>query len=67
MAGYFYNDGKVREVQGEGQIATAAAGGPVLVLAGPGERRRLESAPGLVVTAVAEGPRRTAMLWVRRR
>jgi 4-amino-4-deoxy-L-arabinose transferase-like glycosyltransferase len=67
MAGFFYNDGKVREVQGEEQIAAATAAGPALVLAGPGERRRLESAPGLVVTAVAEGPRRNTMLWVRRR
>jgi 4-amino-4-deoxy-L-arabinose transferase-like glycosyltransferase len=67
MAGYFYNDGKVREVQGEEQIAAATAAGPALVLAGPGERRRLEASPGLSVTAVAEGPRRTAMLWVRRR
>jgi 4-amino-4-deoxy-L-arabinose transferase-like glycosyltransferase len=67
MAGYFYNDGKVREVQGEDQIAAATAAGPALVLAGPGERRRLEAAPGLAVTVLAEGPRRTSMLWVRRR
>jgi len=67
MAGYFYNDGKVREVQGEDQIAAAAAARPALVLVGPGERRRLEAAPGLVVTVLAEGPRRTSMLWVRRR
>jgi 4-amino-4-deoxy-L-arabinose transferase-like glycosyltransferase len=67
MAGYFYNDGKVREVQGEDQIAAATAAGPALVLAGPGERRRLEAAPGLTVTVLAEGPRRTSMLWVRRR
>jgi hypothetical protein len=67
MAGYFYNDGKVREVAGEREIADAAAGGPVLVMCGPGERRRLEAAPGLAVTPLAEGPRSTAMLSVRRR
>jgi 4-amino-4-deoxy-L-arabinose transferase-like glycosyltransferase len=67
MAGYFYNDGKVREVTGEREIADAAAGGPVLVLCGPGERRRLEAAPGLAVTPLAEGPRSTAMVFVRRR
>ncbi|HEY2943248.1 MAG TPA: glycosyltransferase family 39 protein [Vicinamibacteria bacterium] len=67
MAGYFYNDGKVREVDGEQQIADAAAAGPVLVMCGPGERLRLEAAPGLAVTPLAEGPRSTAMLFVRRR
>jgi len=67
MAGYFYNDGKVREVAGEEEIAAAAAAGPVLVLCGPGERRRLEAAPGLSAALVAEGPRSSALLRVRRR
>jgi len=67
MAGYFYNDGKVREAAGEEEIAAAAASGPVLVLAGPGERRRLEAAPGLAVDVLAEGPRGAALLQVRRR
>jgi hypothetical protein len=65
MAGYFYNDGNVREVAGEPQIAGAAAAGPVFVLTGPSERRRLEATPGLVVTAAAEGPRSTTLLVVR--
>jgi len=65
MAGYFYNDGKVREGGGPDEIAAAAAAGPVLVLCGPGERRRLEAAPGLRATAVAEGPRANVLLWVR--
>jgi hypothetical protein len=65
MAGYFYNDGRVREVAGPEEIAAAAGAGPVLVLCGPGERRRLEAAPGLQSTAVAEGPRANALLWVR--
>jgi len=67
MAGYFYNDGQVREVAGEHEIAGAASAGPVFVMAGPGERRRLEAAPGLAVTAAAEGPRSTTLLVVRRR
>jgi 4-amino-4-deoxy-L-arabinose transferase-like glycosyltransferase len=64
MAGYFYNDGNVREVAGEPEIAGAAAAGPVFVLTGPSERRRLEATPGLVVTAAAEGPRSTTLLFV---
>ena len=67
MAGYFYNDGQVREVAGEPEVAAAAASGPVFVVTGPGERRRLEAAPGLAVTAAAEGPRSTTLLVVRRR
>jgi 4-amino-4-deoxy-L-arabinose transferase-like glycosyltransferase len=67
MAGYFYNDGRVREVAGEEDIAGAAAGGPVFVMAGPGERQRLEAAPGLAVIRAADGPHSTALLVVRRR
>jgi 4-amino-4-deoxy-L-arabinose transferase-like glycosyltransferase len=67
MAGYFYNDGQVREIAGEGEVVAAAANGPIFVLAGPGERRRLEAAPGLTVTSAAEGPRSTTLLVVRRR
>jgi 4-amino-4-deoxy-L-arabinose transferase-like glycosyltransferase len=47
MAGYFYNDGRVREVPGLSAVAEAAQDGPVLVLAGPGERRQIAGAPGL--------------------
>ena len=57
----------MRQIEGEREIADAAAGGPVLVICGPGERRRLEAAPGLALTPLAEGPRSTAMLLVRRR
>ncbi len=67
MAGYFYNDGQVREVTGEPEIAAAAAHAPIFVLAGPGERRRLEAAPGLTVTSAAEGPRSTTLLVVSKR
>ena len=67
MAGYFYNDGKVREVEWMPAIAEEAGRGPVLVLCGPGERRRLEAAPSLVTRTLAEGPRGNAMLSVRGR
>jgi 4-amino-4-deoxy-L-arabinose transferase-like glycosyltransferase len=66
MAGYFYNDGKVREVEGLPAIAEATTRGAVLVLCGPGERRILESAPGLATTLLAEGPRANALLSVRK-
>ncbi len=67
MAGYFYNDGKVREITGEPEVVAAAADGPVFVLAGPGERRRLEAVAGLAVTSAGEGPRSTTLLVIRRR
>ena len=67
MAGYFYNDGKVRPVEGLAAIAEAAARGPRLVLCGPGERRQLEGAPALATRTLAEGPRANALLSVRAR
>jgi 4-amino-4-deoxy-L-arabinose transferase-like glycosyltransferase len=67
MAGYFYNDGKVREVRGEGEIEQALSGGPILVLCGPSERRRLEKRPELATLALVEGPRRNVLLRVERR
>lgn len=63
MAGYFYNDGKVREAADMGAVLEAAhARSPVLLLCGPGERRRLMAEPGLSVRLLAEGPRRNALL-----
>ena len=59
MAGYFYNDGRVREVSGLAEVAAAADGGPVLVLAGPSERRTIEATRLRPIT-LAEGPRETA-------
>jgi hypothetical protein len=67
MAGYFYNDGKVREVEQESEIGAAIDRGPTLVLAGPSERRRLEAMGSLEVHTLAEGPRGNALLRIERR
>lgn len=67
MAGYFYNDGKVREVSGLREVTEAAAGGPVLVLAGPAERQQLEKVPTLATHLLAEGVRDNALLRVEAR
>jgi 4-amino-4-deoxy-L-arabinose transferase-like glycosyltransferase len=66
MAGYFYNDGRVREVSELREVVDAAADGPVLVLAGPGERRRLEALPEVRTLVLAEGPRANSLLRVAR-
>jgi 4-amino-4-deoxy-L-arabinose transferase-like glycosyltransferase len=66
MAGYFYNDGKVREVEQATDILVALEKGPTLVLAGPSERRRLESMGSIAVQALAEGPRGSALLRLSR-
>jgi 4-amino-4-deoxy-L-arabinose transferase-like glycosyltransferase len=67
MAGYFYNDGRVREVADLSEIAAALDAGPALVLCGPAERRRIENAPGLEAVQLATGPRQHALLRVIRR
>jgi hypothetical protein len=67
MAGYFYNDGRVRSVQDLPEILQAMDQGPALVLVGPGERRRLENTPAVVVHPLAEGPRANALLKLERR
>jgi 4-amino-4-deoxy-L-arabinose transferase-like glycosyltransferase len=67
MAGYFYNDGRVRQVDSAQPIVAAATQGPVLALCGPAERRSLEAIPSLRVTPLAEGPRANALLRVERR
>jgi hypothetical protein len=67
MAGYFYNDGRVREVAEATAILGAVEAGPALVLAGPSERRRLEAMGSLEVAVLSEGPRQNALLRVERR
>jgi 4-amino-4-deoxy-L-arabinose transferase-like glycosyltransferase len=67
MAGYFYNDGKVREVEQVTDVLSAADRASVLVLAGPSERRRLETMGSVEVHVLARGPRDCALLRVERR
>jgi 4-amino-4-deoxy-L-arabinose transferase-like glycosyltransferase len=67
MAGYFYNDGKVRSVEGVSEILAAIDEGPALVLAGPSERRQLEAMGSLEVHTLAHGPRENALLRVERK
>jgi 4-amino-4-deoxy-L-arabinose transferase-like glycosyltransferase len=62
MAGYFYNDGKVREVTTLSDVLPRPGGDLTLVLAGPAERRQLEALPSLTVQVLAEGPRRNSLL-----
>jgi hypothetical protein len=65
MSGYFYNDGKVREVQSFREVQAALAQGPALVLCGPAERRRLTLMSSLKTIVLAEGPRANALLRVQ--
>jgi 4-amino-4-deoxy-L-arabinose transferase-like glycosyltransferase len=67
MAGFFYNDGKVREVEQAGEILAAVERGPTLVLAGPSERRRLEAMGSIELQPLAEGPRGNALLKLQKR
>ncbi len=62
MAGYFYNDGRVREVGDLPEVLSAKGDGSTLVLAGPAERRRLEALKTVSVRVLAEGPRQNALL-----
>ena len=67
MSGYFYNDGKVREVGGLAELAAEAARGPVLDICGPAERGTLSLATSLVTRVLAEGPRGSALVRVMAR
>jgi hypothetical protein len=67
MAGYFYNDGRVREVETLAEVAAAAARGPVLVLAGPRERAEIARVPALRSRILARGPRDHALVEVAAR
>jgi hypothetical protein len=64
MAGYFYNDGKVREVPDVAAVVEAAKAGPVLVLAGPAEARRIAELPALATLRLAADYRGDALLRV---
>jgi 4-amino-4-deoxy-L-arabinose transferase-like glycosyltransferase len=62
MAGYFYNDGKVREVASLEEITAAAREGPALVLCGPAELRVLRGLPGFAASVIAKGPREQTLV-----
>lgn len=66
MAGYFYNDARVREVETLAEIVAAAANTPVLVVSGPREREELSRVHGLRSTVLANGPRGHALVQVER-
>jgi 4-amino-4-deoxy-L-arabinose transferase-like glycosyltransferase len=57
MSGYFYNDGRVREVTDPAEITSAASHGPVLALCGPEQHGQLQWTPGIHVEVLSEGPR----------
>ena len=65
MAGYFYNDGKVRPASFADVIDTVRADGEALVLCGAVEARDLKRALGFTVEALALGPRGNELLRVR--
>ena len=67
MAGYFYNDGRVRSVSSLAEVLQAAAKGPALVLAGPGEHRILDANESVRVLPLAAGPRANVLLKVQPR
>jgi 4-amino-4-deoxy-L-arabinose transferase-like glycosyltransferase len=62
MAGYFYNDGRVREVASLADVLPGPGRGPTLVVCGPSELRQLRAVPGLGVLVIAEGPRGEVLL-----
>lgn len=64
MAGYFYNDGRVREVDLEAALALVRAE-PRLVLAGPSEWNHLKDLEEISVMPLAEGPRGNILARVR--
>ncbi len=62
MAGYFYNDGKVREVFSAAEVIPTSPDSPTLVVVGPAERRQLEALPTVAVHPLAQGPRGNSLL-----
>jgi 4-amino-4-deoxy-L-arabinose transferase-like glycosyltransferase len=67
MAGYFYNDGRVREVRTIAEVMEPLSSAPVLVVCGPGERRQLESVATLRARVLARGPRENVLLQLEPR
>jgi len=64
MAGYFYNDGRVRPVERLEDVLERARNGAALVVCGAEERRRLEALSSWRVRTLAEGPRGNVLMRV---
>jgi hypothetical protein len=67
MAGYFYNNGGVRDVGSVGSALESIRKEPRLVLFGPSEWRQVRSMAGVGVLQLAEGPRGTVLARVSTR
>jgi 4-amino-4-deoxy-L-arabinose transferase-like glycosyltransferase len=64
MAGYFYNDGRVRVVSGLPELL-AVPSSEVLVVCGPSERRQLEQMRALAARPLFVGERGNALVRLR--
>ena len=64
MSGYFYNDGRVREIRDWSDLSREAAEGSVLVLCGPSQQRTVMSARAFSSRLLARGPGASALLEV---
>jgi 4-amino-4-deoxy-L-arabinose transferase-like glycosyltransferase len=68
MSGYFYNDGRVREIKTEQELAASIRPDGSLVLCGPEQHRRLTSFEAVFdLRVIAKGPRDSALLRIARR
>lgn len=65
MSGYFYNDGKVREVSTLEEAIGLVRDEPRLILFGPGEWKRLKEFPEVESLPLAQGPRENILARVR--
>lgn len=64
MSGYFYNNGRVRQVSTVKEAIDLVRAEPRLILFGPGEWKRLMDFPDVVALPLAEGPRKNIMAKV---
>jgi len=64
MSGYFYNDGKVRELATVGEAMDLVRAEPRLILIGPAEWKRLKDFPDVVGLPLSEGPRENILAKV---
>jgi 4-amino-4-deoxy-L-arabinose transferase-like glycosyltransferase len=67
MSGYFYNDGRVREVSDLAQLLTLIKSEPRLVLLGPAEWRQIQQTGQVTSLLLAEGPRGNVLARISNR